>query len=86
MRERKSGPNNDWIDLKFFYHSSRRIANTSMVEDLILFRSSDAGHLHRRKDYDLIVPTCDGGATSVVATNVNAVLSSGFQYMKSFVR
>lgn len=66
--------------------SPRWFANTSATGNLILLRSSDAGHFHRNYDYDRVVSSSSrAGAVTTAAGQVSATLSSGIQQMGKYV-
>lgn len=53
-----------------------------MREDLILLRSSDAGHSHRQKEYDRILPI----ENNSIRDAASKVLSSGVSSVGRFVK
>ena len=66
-------------------NSSRWFANASATGNLILLRSSDAGHLHRKHDYDRVVPSSSRATVMTAAAgHVSAALSSTIQQMGGY--
>lgn len=65
-------------------NSTRWFANTSSTENLILLRSSDAGHLHRKQGYDHVVPS-SSRTTAAATSQMSAALTSGIQQMGGYL-
>ncbi|CAB9503506.1 expressed unknown protein [Seminavis robusta] len=60
-------------------NSTRWVSNGSSSEELILLRSSDAGHRHRQPGYDQIVPTSTSSSASSAARQLSSAVTSSYR-------